>query len=144
MAITFTNNLKTNVLDPLQALLVAEFAQPVYFDREFIERGTNWFNLRVVSDALEEDMASGHTRSYTVVIQYYRMVSGEFKKDTHIDAVSAVTERLKRLIRNNSSHEQYFFNGKLESINYESENADLSPDTLLVEALFSANVFEVV
>ena len=144
MAITFTNHLKTNVLDPLQALLVAEFAQSVYYDQEFVERGSNWFNLRVVSDELEEDMASGHTRIYNVLIQYYRMVSGEYKKDTHIDAVSAVTERLKRLIRNNSSHEQYFFNGKLVSINYEPEAETLSPDTVLVEALFSANVFEVV
>jgi len=144
MAITFTNHLKTNVLDPLQALIVAEFAQSVYYDQEFVQRGSNWFNLQPVSDTLEEDLSSAHTRLYEVVIQYYRVVSGEYRKDTHIDAVSAITERLKRLIRNNTSHETYFFNGKLNSINYTTEAEGLSPDTLLVEASFTCNVFEVV
>ena len=144
MAITFTNHLNTNILSPLEALIVAEFSQSVSYDTDYVQRGTNWFNLLPISDNVEEEHASSHTRSYEVLIQYYRMVSGQYRKDTHIDTVSSIMERLKRLIRENTSHESYFFNGRVENINYQPEVGDMSPDVLLVEATFTANVFEVV
>jgi hypothetical protein len=71
-------------------------------------------------------------------------VSGQYRKDTHIDTVSNVIERLKRLVRNNTSHQTFFFNGRIEDINYQPDLGDLSSDVLLVEANFIANVFEVV
>ena len=144
MAITFTNNLKTNILDPLQALLQAEFTLSVNYDTEYVQRGTNWFNLQPISDNVLEELASSHTREYQVLIQYYRLVSGQYRKDTHIDTVSNVVERLKRLVRNNTSHQTFFFNGRIEDINYQPDLGDLSSDVLLVEANFIANVFEVV
>ena len=144
MAITFTNHLDTNILTPLQALLNAEFTQTVSYDLDYVQRGTNWFNLRPLTDTIEEEQANGHTRNYEVLVQYYRMVSGEHRRDTHIDTVASVMERVKRLIRNNTSHETYFFNGKLDNINYAPDTGDLSSDVLLVEATFTANVFEVV
>ena len=45
MAITFTNHLDTNILTPLQALLKTEFTQTVSYDVDYVQRGTNWFNL---------------------------------------------------------------------------------------------------
>lgn len=144
MAITFTNNLKTNILDPLQALLQAEFTLSVNYDTEYVQRGTNWFNLKPISDNVLEELASSHIREYQVLIQYYRLVSGQYRKDTHIDTVSNVVERLKRLVRNNTSHQTFFFNGRIEDINYQPDLGDLSSDVLLVEANFIANVFEVV
>ena len=144
MAITFTNNLKTNILDPLQALLQAEFTLSVNYDTEYVQRGTNWFNLKPISDNVLEELASSHTREYQVLIQYYRLVLGQYRKDTHIDTVSNVIERLKRLVRNNTSHQTFFFNGRIEDINYQPDLGDLSSDVLLVEANFIANVFEVV
>tara|TARA_R110000744_G_scaffold326681_2_gene432470 strand:+ start:351 stop:785 length:435 start_codon:yes stop_codon:yes gene_type:complete len=144
MAISFTNHLDVNILSPLEALLKAEFTQPVSYDVDYSQRGTNWFNLRPVSDVVEEDLASGHIRQYEVTIQYYRVVSGQHRRDTHIDAVSAIMERLKRLIRNNTSYENFFFNGQLSNINYQADIGDVSSDVLLVEATFIANVLEVV
>jgi hypothetical protein len=141
MAITFTNHLQANILEPLEALISGEFTQPVSYDVEYVQRGTNWFNLRPLSDNEEEDMANAHVREYQVLVQYYRIVSGQHRRDTHIDAVSAIMERFKRLIRNNTSHGTYFFNGRVEDINYSPE---LSSDALLVEATFKANVLEVV
>tara|TARA_R110002020_G_scaffold336149_1_gene551274 strand:+ start:739 stop:1173 length:435 start_codon:yes stop_codon:yes gene_type:complete len=144
MAITFTNHLDTNILTPLQALLKTEFTQTVSYDVDYVQRGTNWFNLKPLTDTIEEEQANGHTRNYEVLVQYYRMVSGEHRRDTHIDTVASVMERVKRLIRNNTSHEAFFFNGKLDNINYAPDIGDLSSDVLLVEATFTANVFEVV
>lgn len=144
MAITFTNNLSTNILSPLEALLKAEFTIPVCYDVDYVQRGTNWFNLRPLSDEVVEDLASGHIRNYEVNIQYYRVVSGQHRRDTHIDSVSAIMERVKRLIRNNTSHETFFFNGQLSNINYQADPGDVSSDVLLVEATFNANVLEVV
>ena len=148
MAITFTNHLDTNVLSSLQELISAEFTQPVYYDNEYEQRGTNWFNLVPVTDELEEDFSNSHTRAYEVLIQYYRIVSGDRRKDSHIDTVSAIMERLKRLVRNNSDYrvdgEQRFFNGTIENVNYQPELEDVSSDVLLVEATFRANVFEVI
>jgi hypothetical protein len=144
MAITFTNHLATNILSPLEALIKAEFTIPVCYDVDYVQRGTNWFNLRPVSDEVVEDLASGHIRNYEVNIQYYRVVSGQHRRDTHIDSVSAIMERVKRLIRNNTSHETFFFNGQLSNINYQADPGDVSSDVLLVEATFNANVLEVV
>ena len=79
MAITFTNHLNTNILSPLEALIVAEFSQSVSYDTDYVQRGTNWFNLLPISDNVEEEHASSHTRSYEVLIQYYRMVSGQYR-----------------------------------------------------------------
>jgi|TARA_R110002020_G_scaffold355375_1_gene568074 hypothetical protein len=144
MAITFTNHLDTNILTPLQALLKAEFTQTVSYDVDYVQRGTNWFNLRPLTDTIEEEQANGHTRNYEVLVQYYRMVSGEHRRDTHIDTVASVMERVKRLIRNNTSYNDQFFNARLDNINYAPDTGDLSSDVLLVEAIFEANVFEVV
>ena len=144
MAITFTNHLDTNILSPLEALLAAEFTLPISHDIDYVQRGTNWFNLQPLTDTIEEEQANGHTRIYEVLVQYYRMVGGEYKRDTHIDTLASIMERVKRLIRNNTSHETYFFNGKLDNINYAPDTGDLSSDVLLVEATFTANVFEVV
>jgi len=144
MAITFTNHLATNILSPLEALIKAEFTIPVCYDVDYVQRGTNWFNLRPISDEVVEDLASGHIRNYEVNIQYYRVVSGQHRRDTHIDSVSAIMERVKRLIRNNTSHETFFFNGQLSNINYQADPGDVSSDVLLVEATFNANVLEVV
>jgi len=144
MAITFTNHLSTNILSPLEALIKAEFTIPVCYDVDYVQRGTNWFNLRPVSDEVVEDLASGHIRNYEVNIQYYRVVSGQHRRDTHIDSVSAIMERVKRLIRNNTSHETFFFNVQLSNINYQADPGDVSSDVLLVEATFNANVLEVV
>ena len=144
MAITFTNHLDTNILTPLQALLKAEFTQTVSYDVDYVQRGTNWFNLRPLTDTIEEEQANGHTRNYEVLVQYYRMVSGEHRRDTHIDTVASVMERVKRLIRNNTSYNDQFFNARLANINYAPDTGDLSSDVLLVEAIFEANVFEVV
>jgi len=144
MAITFTNHLATNILSPLEALIKAEFTIPVCYDVDYVQRGTNWFNLRPLSDEVVENLASGHIRNYEVNIQYYRVVSGQHRRDTHIDSVSAIMERVKRLIRNNTSHETFFFNGQLSNINYQADPGDVSSDVLLVEATFNANVLEVV
>ena len=144
MAITFTNHLATNILSPLEALIKAEFTIPVCYDVDYVQRGTNWFNLRPLSDEVVENLASGHIRNYEVNIQYYRVVSGQHRRDTHIDSVSAIMERVKRLIRNNTSHETFFFNGQLSNINYQADPGDVSSDVLLVEATFIANVLEVV
>lgn len=144
MAITFTNNLSHNILSPLEALLKAEFTIPVCYDVDYVQRGTNWFNIKPVNDVVAEDLASGHIREYEINIQYYRVVSGQHRRDTHIDLVSAIMERVKRLIRNNTSHETFFFNGQLSNINYQADPGDVSSDVLLVEATFLANVLEVV
>jgi hypothetical protein len=148
MPITFTNHLDTNVLSALQELINAEFTQSVYYDTEYMQRGTNWFNLVPVADILEDNFSSSHTRAYEVLIQYYRIVPGDKRKSTHIATVSAIMERLKRLIRSNSDYrvngEQKFFNGTIANVNYQPELEDVSSDVLLVEATFTANVFEVI
>ena len=43
-----------------------------------------------------------------------------------------------------NSDGQKFFNGRLETIDYQPDNPDVSSDVQLVEATFIANVLEVV
>ena len=144
MAITFTNHLNTNILSPLEALLKAEFTIPVCYDIDYVQRGTNWFNLVPIADEVVEDLASGHVRQFEINVQYYRIISGKYRRETHIDAVSAIMERVKSLIRNNTSHSTFFFDGQLSNINYQADPGDVSSDVVLVEATFIAKVLEVV
>ena len=146
--ITYVNTFKTNILDPLDILLADEFSIPIHYDSEFEIRGTQFFNIIPLIDELIENRIGSEVRNYSATIRYYRNVPGQKRKNTHVSPAMEICERLKRLIKNNSNHTSggtyYWHDGSLESINYNVADDDVSPDYVIVEALFNATVEEVV
>lgn len=130
MAITYTNVLKTNVLDSLNTILKGEFPQiPIYYDDN---KGSYSFYIVPESDDLDEVIAGGNSRIYGVSIIYQIIKGGEYKKDTHLDQISAIAERLKQLLINNAHYSPSgvykWHDGKVLSIAYErdEESQELS------------------
>tara|TARA_R100000808_G_scaffold2941_3_gene10969 strand:- start:4313 stop:4759 length:447 start_codon:yes stop_codon:yes gene_type:complete len=145
--ITYVNTFKTNILDPLDSLLANEFNIPIHYDSDFEIRGTQFFNITPISDELIENRIGSEARSYALSIRYYRHVSGKKAKNTHITPSMEIAERLKRLIKNNSNYTSgstyYWHDAILDNVNYNLEDDDVSPDHVIVEALFNATVEEV-
>lgn len=145
--ITYVNTFKVNILDPLEGLLANEFGGAIHYDEEFKIRGSQWFNIIPITDTLVEERVQSQVRDYNVVIRYYRNSSGKKEKRTHVSPVMEIGERLKRLIKNNSNYTEssnyYWHNGRIDSISYNIEEEDVSPDYVIVEANFIATVEEV-
>ena len=145
--IIYVNTFKVNILDPLESLLANEFGGAIHYDEEFKIRGSQWFNLSPIADSLVEERVDSQLRDYNVQIRYYRHSSGQKAKNTHVSPSMEIGERLKRLIKNNSHYTSgvtYFWHdGRVDSINYNLVEDDVSPDYVIVEANFIATVEEV-
>jgi hypothetical protein len=109
MVVTYTNQIETNISEPLYALLVAEF-NPVdirmhdVFEPEFMTRGEYiryWF-----LDSTEiSRFAQGETRQYEIEIVYYFDLVRSRPQKAFNDLYSERLERLKRLLDNNTSYD---------------------------------------
>ncbi len=146
--ITFTNTFKDNVLDSLNGLIRNEFTDiQVTYNKDFNIKGTQFFQILPASDELEENRVSSEIRRYSVIIRYIRRMPGDFEKHSHLDPITMVTERVKRLIRNNTNYTASgtykWHDGILESVDYQVELDDVSPDFVLVDMNFACMVEEV-
>jgi|15BtaG_2_1085339.scaffolds.fasta_scaffold00773_5 hypothetical protein len=123
MAISYTNILKANVLDSLNTIIKGEFPQiPIYYDEN---KGAHSLLIQPVSDDLDVVIANGNSRVYGVIITYQLLKGGEYKKDTHVDQLSAIAEHLKKLLINNAHYSPSsgykWHDGKVLSIEYEKD-----------------------
>ena len=125
MAITYENVIYDRVIDSLQTILADEFSIPVLFD-DTAERGNQSFLITPVSDSLIDFAANSQTRNYAVEISYQVQSSGNYTKNV-VKQITEMTERLKRLLYNNSAYspsDSYkWHDGRVQSIEY-SRNED--------------------
>lgn len=126
MAVTFTNFAFDNVIDPLNTIISNEFAIPVRFDKH---TGNQSFLIEYEDDTLEEQAVNMQIREYTINIVYQLKTGGQYTRNK-FEQVSKITERLKRLLYNNKNYyvssTNKFYNGTIESINYERDEDDPS------------------
>ena len=123
MAISYTNIIKTNVLDSIEKLLEDEFSGiPVGYE----SKGNECFILQPEEDTLVELLSSGQVRSYSVLIIYEMKKAGNMELNK--DHMTNRAERVKRLIYNNSAYSPSssykFHDGRIESITYEIDEDD--------------------
>ena len=123
MAISYTNIIKTNVLDSIEKLLEDEFGGiPVGYEA----KGNECFILQPEEDTLVELLSSGQVRSYSVLIIYEMNKAGNMELNK--DHMTNRAERVKRLIYNNSAYSPSstykFHDGSIESITYEIDEDD--------------------
>jgi len=108
MSISYTNDIKTNISDPLQLILFTELKPiPVELEPAFnpanMTRGKYvryWF--------LGSEKVAGHsdgeTRNYEFEIVYY-FDTTRFNAKQSFDYYTADTEHIKRLLENNESYD---------------------------------------
>ena len=132
MAITYENVIYDRVIDSLHGLIADEFNIPIYFDEH---EGNQSFLITPDDDTLIEYAANSQTRTYSVSISYQLLSSGNYNKNV-IKQVTEVTERLKRLLFNNSAYspsDSYkWHDGRVQSISYsrdEDDNSIVSSNT---------------
>ena len=108
----FENVIFFRVLEKLHKLLANEFYVPIYFDEH---RGNQSFLIKPLEDNLEQIFNSGQEREYMVMIEHKLLSGGSFNRN-HIKQAAETYERVKKLIFNNISHENNWYNGRIESI----------------------------
>ena len=137
MAITYENVSYDRVVKTLCSLLADEFSIPVYFEEH---EGNQSFLISLAEDQLDESLLSGQTRNHTVTISYQLASNGNYTKNS-VKQVSSIMERLKRLLYNNRNTADKFFDGKVETIEY---NRDEDNQNLLNGILsFSCMTMEI-
>lgn len=145
--ISYSNTLKTNVLDSLDKIVNDEFTDiPIYYDQEFHVRGNRFFVFQPQTDELLEQRVSSDVREYTVIIRLYQKAGVDFRKKTEINPITQITERLKRLIANNSDYSPSstykWHDGKISLIEYRVDNEE-APEFNITDVTFSCVVEEV-
>ena len=126
MAITYENVIYDRVIDSLQTIIADEFSISVLFD-ETDDRPNQSFLITLESDELIELLANGQAREYTINIDYELRLSGNYTKNS-LKQVTAITERMKRLIHNNtaysSSGNYVWHDGRIESTLFSRDEDD--------------------
>tara|TARA_R110002020_G_scaffold208466_4_gene414237 strand:+ start:1034 stop:1465 length:432 start_codon:yes stop_codon:yes gene_type:complete len=142
MAITYENVIYDRVIESLHSLLANEFSIPIHFDEH---EGNQSFLITPDTDTLIEYAANSQTRTYGLNISYQLMASGNYTKNV-IKQVTGMTERLKRLLFNNSAYspsDSYkWHDGRVQSISYSRNEDDSS--IIASEVSFECTVGEVI
>ena len=141
MAVSYTNIIKTNVLDSVEKLLEDEFGGiPVGYEA----KGNECFILEPGEDTLIELLSAGQSRSYTVLIIYQMKKAGDMELNKN--HLTGRAERVKRLMYNNSAYSPSssykFHDGRTESILYEIDEDD--PELKRANITFTCIVTEAI
>ena len=124
MAITYENVIFDRVIDSLQTIIADEFNIQVYFDEH---EGNQSFLITLESDELIELLANGQAREYTINIDYELRLGGNYTKNS-VKQVSEITERMKRLIHNNTAYSPSgtykWHDGRIESTSFSRDEDD--------------------
>ena len=141
MAVSYTNIIKTNVLDSVEKLLEDEFGGiPVGYEA----KGNECFVLEPQEDTLIELLSGGQARSYAVLIVYQMKKAGNMELNK--DHLTSRAERVKRLMYNNSAYSPSssykFHDGRTESIVYEIDDDD--PELKRANITFTCIVTEAI
>ena len=138
--ITYTNIVKTKVLDPLRVLLLAEFPNiRVSYEQEVDGGFPNLLGVRPTSESLVEYHSVSQIRNYVISITYFERFGGSRPKN-RLERITETAERLKRLLFNNRTNSTNWYDGRVMGMDY---NIDLPEDYSGVELTFECHHDEV-
>ena len=168
MAINYHNAFK-EVINTLAEIIKNETNLPVHFDANYQNRATQYFNIKPISNSVQSRFSGGSTREYDVEIRYY-LRKGNYGKQTHLDFLTEIGERIQRLFNDksnatsvndlfqgilldfsqmNSTFEQSvaysFHDGRIETLSYQPDRdeSEENPELHILEFEFLAVVTEV-
>lgn len=138
---TFTNIFQSRVMSSLVDLFSSEHKQTsIYHDYRYQTHGSDWVNIIPKTDTFIGRDGS-QIRQFTVEIRYYRYIKGIYTYENHFLAFSKWAEQVKQMLENSSNYNRggadKFYNGTVESINYEqNEDIELGEDQELPPDLY--------
>lgn len=101
MAINYQNAFK-EVMNTLAEIITTETKMPCYFDPDFKNRATQYFNIKPIDSSQVSMFSGGSTRQYSIEIRYY-LYKGNYGKHTHLDVLTNIGERITRLFNDKSN-----------------------------------------
>ena len=168
MAINYSNAFK-EILNTLAEIIKNETSLQVHFDTTYKGRNTQYFNILPISNSVVSRFSGGSTREYNVEIRYY-LKKGNYGKQSHIDFLTDIGERITRLFNDKSNASSVselfqgiltqfsqmndafqsavaysFHDGRIESLSYQPDRdeSEENPELHIVEFEFLAVVTEV-
>ena len=138
--VTYTNIFKTRFVDPFWAILKGEMSIFISMDNEFIERGSQWFNLTPISDEGDSMRSGGTHRIYTVGLRYYRSWKSERDRNWY-NEMTIMGERVKRLIGNSSNTSNW--HDMQVDINYNPDRDEIPTDWAIIDFIITFRIEEV-
>ncbi|MBC8556083.1 MAG: hypothetical protein H8D23_41240 [Candidatus Brocadiales bacterium] len=139
--ITYTNIVKTKVLDPLKDLLLDEFPQVNVSYEQDVEGGfPSLLVIRPTAEKLIRYTSAGQERNYSISVSYFERFGGNRPKN-RLEKITETAERLKRLMYNNMNYSGYWLNGRVTGINY---NLELPDEYSGAELTFECQVSEII
>ena len=107
MTITYTNEIKTNIIDPLRSIITTEFQVPVVFEDSFngswMTHG-EYIRLYLLDSTPLSVFAGGETREYEIEMVYYFDTRRHRTKKAFDDIYSDRFEHLRSLLDDNNSY----------------------------------------
>tara|TARA_R110002020_G_scaffold119689_1_gene273040 strand:+ start:5126 stop:5740 length:615 start_codon:yes stop_codon:yes gene_type:complete len=93
----------------LDVLLSGEFKVPVFFDRGFKYRRSQYFNIEPISSDIVELRSGSQVREFSATIKFYWHRGGNRfgERSNHVkimNTLNKIMERSKQLLTNNSSY----------------------------------------
>lgn len=142
MAITYTNIIRTKILEPIRLLLRNEFAQsyPVYISGEYEKKGNQSIRLECVRQDSNTQGSGGYENQYTIEISLYLSISN-YENKLAMDKLYNDVSRLEQILFNkadpvNRSDDEAFYGGEVSSITFnEKTNEEEEVDGLLCAKL---------
>ena len=134
MAITYTNNIYTYIIKPLEDLIQAEFIQVKISYEE--HSGTKSFLITPNGDTLVELRGHGQVRQYGVIVSYGFRKGGRYSRVDQYKHLTEIGERFKRLIWNYTDGTNWF-DGKCDDIRYEQDEDDMELFKAIIDCSFS-------
>tara|TARA_A100000172_G_scaffold56464_1_gene36410 strand:+ start:721 stop:1335 length:615 start_codon:yes stop_codon:yes gene_type:complete len=93
----------------LDILLSGEFKVPVFFDKDFQYRRSQYFNIEPISSDIVELRSESQVREFSAIIKFYWHRGGNRfgERSNHVkimNTLNKIMERSKQLLTNNSSY----------------------------------------
>ena len=146
---TYTNVIKTHVLDPLWVLLRSDFPQTkITMNLDYRWEGEKWFNIIITDNTHSEHRTWGHIREYGIELRYYQTWDANMDRG-YFDKAMTVVEEVKRLLEDNVNYSPSsvykWHNLEIIDINYDPdrEEEEMKEDLSVTEFIITLNVEEV-
>lgn len=138
--IDFENNYFDKVIKQIEKQILIKIQNiPIHYDEN---RGQESFLITPGSDIFLATTSNGHARQYTTLITYEMKSGGEYTKDLQLKRLTSIAEIIKRIFFDNRYIADNWYDGEVDSVEYERDEDDPSISRAIIS--FQCNVNEVI
>tara|TARA_Y100001938_G_scaffold47486_1_gene66085 strand:+ start:436 stop:870 length:435 start_codon:yes stop_codon:yes gene_type:complete len=121
MAITYDNVAFGRIEEALKQYIDDEF-QNVYISPKFVDRGSEFIRINLLSSSNEETSNAYEIRQYTVMLKYYHKC--DMSRVMINEAVKKKSDRLKKHLLDKQTNSDNWAELSIDTINYNVQDVD--------------------